>query len=27
MIITTECLVTELPKKEDKASTGMPEEY
>jgi chaperonin GroEL len=27
MIITTECLVTELPKKEDKAPAGMPEEY
>jgi chaperonin GroEL len=28
MIITTECLVTELPKKDDKSpSSGMPEEY
>jgi len=27
MIITTECLVTELPKKEDKAPMQMPEDY
>ena len=27
MIITTECLVTELPKKEDKPQMGMPEDY
>ena len=27
MIITTECLVTELPKKEDKAQMQMPEDY
>lgn len=27
MIITTECLVTEIPKKEDKASMQMPEDY
>jgi len=27
MIITTECLVTEVPKKEEKTSMQMPEEY
>jgi len=27
MIITTECLVTDIPQKEDKNSMQMPEEY
>ena len=27
MIITTECLVTDIPKKEDKAPMQMPEDY
>jgi len=27
MIITTECLVTELPKKDEKAPMQMPEDY
>jgi len=27
MIITTECLVTEVPKKEEKTPMQMPEEY